>query len=95
MSKQVFAMFDVNNRARVQKRLEESFPDDFLPVGSQAFLVAASGITTRQLADRLGLSTPNSLQPSQTGIVVPVTTYWGLHNTDVWEWIAAKTQANG
>ena len=44
MSKQVFAMFDVNNRARVQKRLEESFPDDFLPVGSQAFLVADAAL---------------------------------------------------
>ena len=93
---QVFAVFDVDDHHAMEKKLQERFPEDHLVVSSPqrhgrgSFFVAANGLTTKDLAERLGL-----LNDDQRGIVVPVTTYWGRHDPTTWEWINVKAQQNG
>lgn len=53
-----------------------------------SWLVADTGVTTRDVSDKLGL-VPGS--PSQA-IVVKVEGYFGLAQNNVWEWLKVKSQ---
>ena len=90
---QVFAIFALGNPDDTFKRVQAEYPvEDYLLVDGAA-LVASRGVTTKQVAQRLHLSI--EAPPSSAGIVVPITTYWGYHNPDIWEWIRAKQEHNG
>ena len=84
---QVFAIFEVSNPPLVEENLNKLYADQWYRVSSNAFFVATEGETTRQVADSLGFSDDN---PSLSGIVVPVYSYWGRSRPDLWEWLAIK-----
>lgn len=88
---QVFAIFDVSNPQKVETGLMEHYPTNFYRAGDTTFFVAALGETTQQVARNLGFeddSTP------ATGVIVPVVTYWGRHDRQLWEWISIKQATN-
>ena len=87
---QVFAVFSVSHSRIVRERLQEHYPDQYIE-GRQAFFVATVGETSVQVADKLGFGTENL----SSGIVIPVTAYWGRADPNLWEWIQVKMDANG
>ena len=94
VSMQVFAVFNVRDPSRVKAGIDEHYRDNCHEAGNDAFFIATSGETTRQVATKLGLGDDN---PSgvTTGIIIPVTGYWGRYSSDLWEWIVVKQNANG
>ena len=86
---QVFVVFGLGSSQAVQGNIVKSFPNDYLTIDSTTFLVACQGMTAQQLATVLGMGDEVAL----TGIVVPIHTYWGRHNTNTWEWISVKSQS--
>lgn len=88
---QVFAVFDVSNPEWMKKHLSTQYPDDHFFSEPSTFFIAVRGKTTRQLGDEIGFDGSHDIR----GIIVPVTSFWGIHNRDLWEWISVKMNANG
>lgn len=88
---QVFAAFSLTDPGNVRKCANEHYPGDFYETEQGAFFIATSGETTRQVASKVGLGD----EPAGTGVVAPVTSYWGRHSRELWEWISVKLNANG
>ena len=88
---QVYAVFGVSNPQLMTTILSEKFPNNYFLAQPDAFFVAATGVTTRQLGDKLGFDGSQDL----AGIVIPVTSYWGRHSTELWEWINLKMNSDG
>ena len=71
---QVFAIFDVARPELVKRELEKSYPDNHYHSGSGTFFVSATGLTTQQIGESIGVG-----EPQRSGdriIIVPVTAYW-------------------
>jgi len=63
------------------KELRIPIYDDEAP---NAYFVSYRG-TTRELAEAIGYSDPSSVG---TGIVVPVSNYFGYASKNLWEWLS-------
>lgn len=92
---QVFAVFGVENRTRVQEGLDEHYEKQYRIVGDGVYLLATKDETTREVATKLGLGDVLEGRKVTSGIVVPVTSYWGRGDPDMWEWIAVRRRSNG
>jgi len=88
---QVFVAFNISEPDVVHEKIVEHYADNYLDAGHESFFIATGGETTRQLASKIGLGD----DPVASGIVIPVTSYWGRYNRDIWEWINVKQSANG
>lgn len=88
---QVFVAFNISNPSLVRSNLEKRYSDRYYDDGN-SFFIATDGETTRQLASNIGLGDE---EPATSGIVIPVTTFWGRYDSEVWEWISVKLNANG
>ena len=86
---QVFAVFDIGDIQAVQTKAKQHFGENVYASSDRALFVATSGKTTMEVGETLGFG------EDQMGVVVPVTTYWGRHDTSLWEWIAARMRADG
>ena len=89
---QVFVAFNISHPAAVEGRIEEQYAaGNFYKASSNSFFIATDGETTRQVGEKLGFGEENLA----SGIVLPVTSYWGRYGKDLWEWISVKMDANG
>ena len=88
---QVFAIFDVSNPQKVEIGLMKHYPTNFYRAGDTTFFVATRGETTKQVAENIGFGDDPA---PVTGVIVPVVTYWGRHNRELWEWISVKQDTN-
>ena len=82
---QVFAVFEIKNPSVVKARAEEHYAPHVYVSSPQTLFVATSGQTTKEVAETLGFG-----EEGRSGIVVPVTSYWGRHNPNLWEWIDSR-----
>ena len=87
---QVFVASNISDPALVRSKLEQRYSDSYFD-DDNTFFVATEGETTRQLASKIGLGDE---EPATSGIVIPVTSFWGRYNSEVWEWISVKLSAN-
>lgn len=70
----------------MRKILKEKFvPSDYLEV-NDGFWLVCSGITTPREMSSV-LAPDNKIG---TFFVMPVTGYYGFHNTSVWDWLKSK-----
>ena len=92
---QVFAVFGVKNTDRVREGLTEHYPEQHRVIGSAVYLVATKDETTREVATKLGLGDKIEGRPVTSGIVVPMGSYWGRGDPDMWEWISVRKQSSG
>lgn len=77
----IYAILSDHSNDNLKARVEEKFPTRYeISKGQQ--LVSAEGMTTEQVAEAIG-------KEGEHGrfIVMPVTTYWGWHNQNLWEWL--------
>ena len=91
---QVFAVFKVADPSRIKAGIDTHYRDSHYEAGDGVFFIATEGETTRQLATKVGLGDDN-VAGVTSGIVIPVTSYWGRHSSDLWEWISVKQSSNG
>ncbi|MCK7307894.1 MULTISPECIES: hypothetical protein [Enterobacter] len=77
------------SRPNVRKQIHDKFTDtQFLEVADCLWFVDAEFATSKDLT--LFLSGEDNANQLSSFIVLPVTSYYGLHNMIVWEWLAAK-----
>lgn len=86
---QVFVAFNIGKFESVSARARTMYPNGSSYVVGRAIFVATEGKTTKEVATSLGLGDNNVT----TGIVIPVTTFWGRSTSELWEWIGAKQRA--
>ncbi|HCU0428873.1 MULTISPECIES: hypothetical protein [Serratia] len=85
----VFAVIATDDQENMKKAVSEKFStQQFLEVGDSLWLIDSQCATTRDLTMLL-CGEDNSAELSSF-IVLPVTSYFGLHNKLVWEWLNAK-----
>ncbi len=80
----VFVVLTPTDRA--DAAIQTTFPGEFLKVAGGQWLVAAGGMTTQEITGRLGAETGDKGQV----IVLAVSSYWGWHTNNIWEWIRTK-----
>ena len=87
----VFSTLDYEHDQIVQRaKAQYTAPNVFtIPSG---ILVASPGETSQEVASNLGIGNDKD---NFTGVVVMVNYYWGFHNKDLWEWMAARSKRNG
>ena len=88
---QVFVAFNISASDAVQSKIKEHYPGNFYSASDNSFFIATDGETTRQVGEKLGFGEENLA----SGIVIPVTSYWGRYRKELWEWISVKMDANG
>ena len=76
---------------RLEERLEQEFPRDYLELESGQWLLSATGMTTQIISDQLKIG---SDEDEVEGVVFATSGNWGVHTSTVWEWIASKA-SNG
>ena len=74
--------------------IDAHYHNSYFQTGDDVFFIATEGETTRQVATKIGLGDDNP-EGVTSGIVIPVTSYWGRHSPDLWEWISVKQSSNG
>ena len=90
---QVFAVIKVTAPSLVKAKIAERYADNYYEVDEETLFVAAQGETTRQVATNIGLGEGDP-EDLSSGIVIPVTSYWGRYNPELWEWINVKQRSN-
>jgi hypothetical protein len=81
----VFAIIAEEANAKLDKAVEGDFPDNF-QLASGQWLIAAKGVTSQQISDKLGI------RGGKFGraIVLSVNDYYGYHRRTAWEWLKTK-----
>jgi len=82
----VFAIINASNPASLMSALKTVFPSDHLQISSSEWLVAARGMTAKDISDKLGITDGTS----GSAIVFTTAGYFGRSPNNVWEWLSAK-----
>ena len=91
---QVYAVVGVptDQRDMVASRASAQYlPQNIRHLPDGVILVASNGETSQEVCKRLGIGE----EGNHTGVVFPVSYYWGFYAKDLWEWFDAKVRANG
>ncbi len=84
----IFLITPIIEPDKVAASVKANFAEDFYPIpNTQSLLVHYAG-TTKELSDKLGISTGES----GTGIVVSFSSYYGRASTDIWDWIKSRLE---
>ena len=92
---QVFAVFGVRDAQRVLNGLTRHYPNNHYVAGADVFFVATTDETTRGVADKIGLGDDIERMGTTSGIVIPVTNFWGRGDQNMWEWISVRQASHG
>lgn len=68
--------------------IQTSFPDGFIQLSDDAWLVASSG-SASALSDKLGISNGEN----GAAVVMEMAGYYGRASTNIWSWIKEKWEA--
>lgn len=78
---------DAQYKRVFKERIAAHYVDNYYQVDDNTWLIA-SGETSQKVAETLDIS------EGQLGtfLIVALSTYWGWHNKDVWEWIELNSK---
>ena len=68
--------------------IAERYPNDFYRVTPGQWLISASE-TTRSISERLDIVKGS---PGRSTLVVAISSYYGVHTTELWDWIRSKLE---
>ena len=91
---QVFLAIKVQNPRLVEEKIAGRYAGSCYQIDDSTFLIATEGETTRQVATNIGLG-DGEPENVTSGIVMPVTSYWGRYDPDLWDWINVMQRSNG
>jgi hypothetical protein len=85
----LFAILDVANPIGLKEKLQQIAPWVFYELREgQWLLIAPGGTTTKEVTDKLAITTEPS--STATAIVVKVDNFYGRNFAVVWDWIKSK-----
>ncbi len=89
----IFAVLLEQDNPKITNAMAEKLPNDHYKVTSTSWFVSFKG-TVKELADLLGITSEGGQKKGEAGsaIVLSISTYWGVANTDIWEWMKAKIE---
>jgi hypothetical protein len=82
----IFAIMTPAPNPKLESAVASTFADAHFKVAPTQFLVAASGMTAKEVSDKLNVTNGEMGK----ALVVSFGNYYGRHSTDLWEWIKAK-----
>ena len=85
----VFAILRVTEPAKLKAAIENLYPDDFLDLGNNEWLVSDKGNAVI-VSEKLGISNASN----GLAIIISVSTYYGRAPTPIWDWIKSKLEAS-
>ncbi len=91
---QIYSAVITHNPDGFAEAVQREFPTNSLQVNSNAWYLAGQG-TAREVAARLGLEKTETHTPTVSAIITTVGGYYGFAGMNIWEWLAAKQQADG
>lgn len=82
----IFALMTPEPNPKLDSAVERLFANASYVVTPTQRLIAAAGVTAKDVSDKLGITT------GELGkvLIVSVGNYYGRHSTDLWEWIRAN-----
>ena len=92
---QIFAVIgtDSEQRAEIVQSAVQAYTDaNVYRVRNAVFIASSGGETTQEVSVKLGIGDD---ERNFTGIVVTVNYYWGFYAKELWEWLSARSRANG
>lgn len=84
----VFAVINAADPATLETALNATFPGNVLQISANEWLVAANGITAKDVADKVGITDGSK----GAAIVFTTAGYYGRASNNIWEWLVAKLQ---
>jgi hypothetical protein len=82
-----FAVMSKVENPALNEAVEEKFPGASLKLAENTWLVAAKGLTTREVAETIGAK-----RGGISGVVVArIDSYSGFASRDIWEWLKVKS----
>jgi hypothetical protein len=89
----VFAVLSEEYNPKLEVLITEKYPKDHYKITSTQWLVYSKE-TTKQLTDTLGITSEGGKKKGDTGsaIVLAISSYWGIANTDMWGWMKVKME---
>ncbi len=84
----VFVVLNASHPIKVGQALKTNFGENYLQISSGEWLVAASGLTAKDISDKLGISEGTN----GSAIIFTTAGYWGRAGNNIWEWIGTKIQ---
>ncbi len=93
----VFAVLPPEPNATLDKLIEDQFAGNCLKIAPTQWLVAGKA-TSREVSDLLQITTTadGRVAKGATGnaVVLAVSSYFGIAQTHIWEWLKAKIEAS-
>jgi hypothetical protein len=87
---QLFAILGQNNLDKIEAAIKLKYPNDHLVLNPGQWLLVASGTTSKELSDDLGITTG----ASGGAIIIPGTGgYYGRAEPGIWEWLKSRLGA--
>jgi hypothetical protein len=82
-----FAVMSVAPNPALDQMVLDAFKDAHFQISANIWLVAARGMTSREVSERL------NVKPGGIGgvVVVKIDGYFGLASREIWEWLNVKT----
>jgi hypothetical protein len=84
----IFLITPINKPESILESVKSDFPNDYYVIPSTKSIFVKFSGTTRELSDKLKISEGES----GTGVVIPVTNYYGRAPTDIWEWLKSRME---
>ncbi len=82
----VFAILNASRPDKIIEALNANFPNDFLEIASNQWLVAGRGVTAKDVSDKLGITEGTN----GSAIIFTTAGYFGRAPNNIWEWLNAK-----
>jgi hypothetical protein len=84
----IFLITPIARPDSIIQAIKTNFPDDSYVIPSTNSVFVKFSGTSKEISDKLKISDGET----GTGIVVPVTNYYGRAPTDIWEWLKSRME---
>jgi hypothetical protein len=82
----VFVVINVSNPPGLESAITRSFPGDHLQIAPTEWLIAARGMTAKDVSDRLGMTDATN----GSALLFTMANYYGRAANNIWEWLSVK-----
>jgi len=86
----IFSVMEDNPNPALREAIKAAFPDNYRELSPGRWLISASG-TAQQVSEKMGLVRGSGFGGT---VVFATTSYYGLHSSDLWDWIREKLESD-
>jgi hypothetical protein len=85
----IFSVISSSENAELAARIDSVYNANKFKIGPNAYLVADSGVTAEEVANKLGV-----VEKKISGtVIVRIADYYGYASNSIWEWLRVKESA--